>query len=71
MTRRQKKNFRIGDGLQSPILKFLPDEAISEIIARCEAQSVDLIFFGADNARVVNESLGALRTRVAQDLGLV
>ncbi len=59
------------DGLQSPILKFLPDEAISEIIGRCEAQSGDLIFFGADKARIVNESLGALRIRVAQDLGLV
>jgi len=59
------------DGLQSPILKFLPDEAISEIIRRCEAQSGDLIFFGADKAKVVNESLGALRIKVAQDLGLV
>jgi aspartyl-tRNA synthetase len=59
------------DGLQSPILKFLPDEAISEILLRCEAQSGDLIFFGADKANVVNESLGALRVKVAQDLGLV
>ncbi len=59
------------DGLQSPILKFLPDEAVSEIILRSEAQSGDLIFFGADKAKIVNESLGALRIKVAQDLGLV
>ena len=59
------------DGLQSPILKFLPDEAISEIILRSEAQSGDLIFFGADKAKIVNESLGALRIKVAHDLGLV
>ena len=59
------------DGLQSPILKFLPDAAISEILLRCEAQSGDLIFFGADKANIVNESLGALRIKVAQDLGLV
>jgi len=59
------------DGLQSPILKFLPDEAVSEILARTGAQSGDLIFFGADKANTVNESLGALRIKVAQDLGLV
>ncbi len=59
------------EGLQSPILKFLPDEAIAGILERSAAQSGDLIFFGADKANVVNESLGALRIRVAQDLGLV
>ena len=59
------------EGLQSPILKFLPDEAIAEILKRTGAQSGDLIFFGADKANIVNESLGALRIRVAQDLGLV
>ena len=59
------------DGLQSPILKFLPDEAISEILQRTGAQSGDLIFFGADKANIVNDSLGALRIRVAQDLDLV
>ena len=59
------------EGLQSPILKFLPDEAIAEILKRTGAESGDLIFFGADKANVVNESLGALRIRVAQDLGLV
>jgi len=59
------------EGLQSPILKFLPDEAIGEILQRTGAQSGDLIFFGADKAAIVNDSLGALRIRVAQDLGLV
>ena len=59
------------EGLQSPILKFLPDAAISEILQRTGAQSGDLIFFGADRANIVNDSLGALRSQVAQDLGLV
>jgi len=59
------------DGLQSPILKFLPDEAIATILERTGAESGDLIFFGADKASVVNESLGALRVEVAQDRGLV
>ena len=59
------------EGLQSPILKFLPDHAITEILERTGAESGDLIFFGADKTNVVNESLGALRIKVAQDLGLV
>jgi aspartyl-tRNA synthetase len=58
------------DGLQSPILKFLPDEAIAGILARTGAQDGDLIFFGADKAKVVNESLGALRVKLGEDLGL-
>jgi len=59
------------DGLQSPILKFLPDDAVAAIIERTGAETGDLIFFGADKASVVNESLGALRLKVAQDRGLV
>ena len=59
------------DGLQSPILKFLPESAIDAILARTGAQAGDLIFFGADKAKVVNESLAALRVRVGHDLGLV
>jgi len=59
------------EGLQSPILKFMPDQAIAGILERTGAQSGDLIFFGADKTSVVNESLGALRIKVAQDLGLV
>jgi len=59
------------DGLQSPILKFLPDAAVAGILERCGAKSGDLIFFGADKARIVNDALGALRVKVAQDRGLV
>ena len=59
------------DGLQSPILKFLPDEAVTAILERTGAQTGDLIFFGADKAKVVNEALGALRVKVGEDLGLM
>ncbi|MCU7795706.1 MAG: aspartate--tRNA ligase [Candidatus Thiodiazotropha sp. (ex Semelilucina semeliformis)] len=59
------------EGLQSPILKFLPDEVVSAILDRTEADDGDLIFFGADKASVVNESLGALRVRLGQDLDLM
>ncbi len=59
------------EGLQSPILKFLPDEAISTIMERTGAEDGDLVFFGADKMFVVNESLGALRVKLGHDLGLV
>jgi aspartyl-tRNA synthetase len=59
------------DGLQSPILKFLSDAAISGILERTGAVDGDLIFFGADKAKVVNDSLGALRLKIGNDLGLV
>jgi aspartyl-tRNA synthetase len=59
------------EGLQSPILKFLPDEVINEILAKTNAQDNDVIFFGADKAKIVNESLGALRLKIGQDRGLV
>ena len=59
------------EGLQSPILKFLPDEAVQGILERTGAKSGDLIFFGADKARVVNDALGALRCKVGEDRGLV
>ncbi len=59
------------EGLQSPILKFLPDEAIESILSRTGAESGDLIFFGADKTRIVNESLGALRVLVGHDLKMV
>ncbi len=59
------------DGLQSPILKFLPDSAIDGILHRTGAEAGDLIFFGADKASVVNESLGALRVRLGHDCGLL
>ena len=59
------------EGLQSPILKFLPDDAVSGILERTAAASGDVIFFGADNARVVNEALGALRVKLGEDRGLI
>ena len=59
------------DGLQSPILKFLPDAAVAGILERTGAKTGDLIFFGADKARVVNDALGALRVKVGEDRGLV
>ncbi|MCW9059075.1 MAG: aspartate--tRNA ligase [Gammaproteobacteria bacterium] len=59
------------EGLQSPILKFLPDEVVSAILERTGAETGDLVFFGADKARVVNEALGALRIRLGQDRGLL
>ena len=58
------------DGLQSPIIKFLSDAALAGILTRCGAADNDLIFFGADNAKVVSDALGALRLKVAQDLNL-
>ena len=57
------------EGLQSPILKFLPEETIKAILSRTKAQNGDLIFFGADKAKTVNESLGALRTKIGHDHG--
>jgi aspartyl-tRNA synthetase len=58
------------DGLQSPILKFLSDAAIAGILQRTGAADGDLVFFGADSARVVNDALGALRLKVGTDRGL-
>ncbi len=59
------------DGLQSPILKFLSDAAVAGILERTGAQDGDLMFFGADRAKVVNDAIGALRIKVGQDLKLV
>jgi aspartyl-tRNA synthetase len=58
------------DGLQSPILKFLSDPAIAGILERTAAHDGDLIFFGADTAKVVSDALGALRLKIGQDLKL-
>ncbi len=55
-------------GLQSPILKFMPEEVVSAMIERLDAADGDILFFGADKRSVVNESLGALRLKVAADL---
>jgi len=59
------------EGLQSPIVKFLPDEALDEIIKRSGTQTGDLLFFGAGDAKMVNESMGALRVQVGHDLDMV
>ena len=58
------------DGLQSPILKFLPDQVLAQILERSGAGDGDLIFFGADKAAVVNAALGALRVEIGRDLSL-
>jgi aspartyl-tRNA synthetase len=58
------------EGLQSPIVKFLDDAALQGVLERCGAADNDLIFFGADQAKVVSAALGALRLKVAQDRGL-
>ena len=59
------------EGLQSPILKFLSDAAVAGLLERTGAQTGDLVFFGADKAKIVNDALGALRLKVGQDLGRV
>lgn len=59
------------EGLQSPIVKFLPDEALDEIIKRSGTETGDLLFFGAGDAKMVNESMGALRVQLGHDLELV
>lgn len=59
------------EGLQSPILKFLPDDVVDAILQRTAAETGDLVFFGADKASIVNESLGALRVKIAHDLDMV
>ena len=59
------------EGLQSPIVKFLPDEVITAILQRSGAQTGDLLFFGAGAAKMVNESMGALRIKLGHDRGLV
>lgn len=59
------------DGLQSPILKFLPDDVVEAIMQRTKAQTGDIVFFGADSIKIVNEALGALRDRIGEDQGLL
>jgi len=59
------------EGLQSPIVKFLPDDVLDTIIARTGTQSGDLLFFGAGSTTVVNESIGALRVQLGHDLEMV
>ncbi|OIQ47508.1 MAG: aspartate--tRNA ligase [Gammaproteobacteria bacterium MedPE] len=58
------------EGIQSPILKFLNEEVVSQLLARTNAKSGDIILFGADNVNVVTEAMGALRLKLGEDLGL-
>jgi aspartyl-tRNA synthetase len=57
------------EGLQSPIVKFLSTEVLAEILKRTAAENGDLIFFGADRERIVNDSIGALRTKIGHKRG--
>ncbi len=58
-------------GLQSPILKFLSEDTLNAILDRLNAKTGDVIFFGADKEKVVNESMGALRIKLGQDCNLL
>lgn len=60
----------VAEGLQSPIVKFLPEPVRKALLERVDAQNGDLIFFGADKARIVNDALGNLRNRLGEDLEL-
>jgi aspartyl-tRNA synthetase len=57
------------EGLQSPILKFLPEPVVLNVMERTGAEDGDVIFFGADRAKVVNDAMGALRARIGHDHG--
>ncbi len=59
------------DGLQSPILKFIPEDKVHAIMDRVHAQDGDIVFFGADKAKIVSEALGALRIKLGHDLKLL
>ena len=59
------------EGLQSPIIKFIGEGPVNQILDRVDAKDGDIVFFGADKKKVVNESLGALRVKLGHDLNLV
>ena len=59
------------EGLQSPILKFLNDEVINQLIEKLSLSNGDTVFFGADKKDIVNASLGALRVKMAEDFSLI
>jgi aspartyl-tRNA synthetase len=59
------------DGLQSPIVKFLPPAVVAEVLARVGACDGDLVFFGADRAAIVADSMGALRNELGRELGVI
>lgn len=59
------------EGLQSPILKFMPDEIVSQMMDRLAVTDGDIVFFGADKTSIVNEALGALRVKIGEDLDMI
>ena len=59
------------DGLQSPILKFIPDDVVEKVLTKTGAETGDVVFFGADKTSIVNESLGALRVKLGLERGLI
>ena len=59
------------EGLQSPILKFMPDDVVMALMERVDAADGDILFFGADSTRVVSDGLGALRVKLGHDLNLL
>lgn len=59
------------NGLQSPILKFIPESVVEQILQRVGAENGDILFFGADKAKIVSDALGALRTKLGYEHGLV
>lgn len=59
------------EGLQSPILKFMPESVVKDVLASAAAETGDILFFGADKAKVVNESMAALRVKVGLDLDML
>ena len=59
------------EGLQSPIVKFLEDELINNLLKKLNAKAGDIIFFGAGQTKIVNDSLSALRDKLAKDLNLL
>jgi aspartyl-tRNA synthetase len=58
------------EGLQSPIIKFMPEAVVLELMQRLAVADGDIVFFGADKAKVVNDAMGALRIKLAEDLSL-
>lgn len=59
------------EGLQSPILKFMPDDIVNQMMERLAVADGDIVFFGADKTSIVNEALGALRVKIGEDLEMI
>ena len=59
------------EGLQSPILKFIPEKTVESLLERVGASDGDIVFFGADKTKTVNDAMGALRQKLAEDLEII